>query len=151
MPETPAFDPELAARVGAECAGLRVQKAARRLARLYDDALRPIGLRIGQFSLLGAIRAGHGSSITALADRLAMDRTTLTRNLRPMVKAGWLALGPEGYRRARTITITPAGTAKFEEALPLWRRVQTDLAAELGPEGWTDAMTVLDRLATGRD
>ena len=102
------------------CACYRIRTAARVVTRAYDEALRPVGLRATQLSVLLAVAAEDAMSITALAKFMGMDRSTLTRNLRPLEKEGLITLGDEGWRRSRTLEITKAGRSRLREALPLW-------------------------------
>src|SRR5215472_7862470 len=96
----------------ANCACLKVRMAARAVTRAYDSALRPIGLRATQLSILVAVAIDGAISIAALAEFLGMDRTTLTRNLRPLQKQGLIAIGPEGWRRSRVLEITTKGKSR---------------------------------------
>jgi DNA-binding MarR family transcriptional regulator len=102
--------------------------AARAVTRAYDDALRPTGLRASQLALLVAIDNNDGAiSITAVAKVMGMDRSTLTRNLRPLEKEFLVAIGLEGGRRSRSLQITKKGQSRLREALPLWQRAQDSL------------------------
>lgn len=132
--------------IAAACVCHKVRSAARAVTRAYDDALRPVGLRATQFAVLVQIAADDTLSITAAADFLGMDRTTLTRNLRPLEQQGLIALGPEGWRRSRTLAITAKGRARLREATPLWRRAQDALKRKLGDTAWRDIRASLDRL-----
>ncbi len=123
------------------CAALR--QASRSVSRLYDEELRGVGLRTTQYSLLrvlaraGPVRQGDLSGLTSL------DETTLTRNLRPLVDAGWIAVRSGADRREKLLTITEAGTAKLALALPAWERAQARMQ-ELLPEGaWQGLMESL--------
>lgn len=133
--------------VSRECAALRTRMAARAVTRAYDEALRPLGLRVTQFTLLASIALGAPDSISALAELLAMERTTLTRNLRLLEKEGLVAVGPEGYRRARSLRLTAAGRRKLDQALPKWREAQDHLISKLGATRWRDARALLSELA----
>src|SRR5690349_24068290 len=93
-----------------DCACLKVRTAARALTRLYDDAFRPIGLRATQVSVLMAVAFGEAVSIASLSRLLGMDRSTLTRNLRPLEEKGLVVLGPEAHHRSRTLSITGKGS-----------------------------------------
>jgi len=86
--------------------------------RAYDDALRPVGLRATQLAVLIAVGIEGAVSITALAKLMGMDRSTLTRNLRPLEREGLVAVGLEGWRRSRTLEITNNGRTRLREALP---------------------------------
>ena len=133
--------------VGLECAALCTRMAARAVTRLYDEALRPFDLRITQFTLLVAIKVGAPNSISRLADRLAMERTTLTRNLQLLERQGLITVAEEGYRRARTMQLTDAGEAKLEETLPVWRETQDRVVATLERQHWDDARRLLEDLS----
>jgi DNA-binding MarR family transcriptional regulator len=85
-------------------------------------------------------------SITALAKFMGMDRSTLTRNLRPLEKQGLVTLGTEGWRRSRTLEITKMGRSRLREALPLWTKAQQALQKRLGDRTWGAVHGVLDRL-----
>jgi DNA-binding MarR family transcriptional regulator len=143
MMETEELTPHDVAR---SCACLRVRKAARVVTRAYDEALRPLRLKATQFSVLVAASVGEGLSISALADALDMERTTLTRNLGPLVRDGLVAVKAEGARRARAVTITAKGRAHLQQALPLWRDAQDALRRRLGREKWADIRSRLDDL-----
>lgn len=131
-----------------QCVAMRTQMAARTVTRLYEEALRPVGLKAGQFTLLMHVYGGAGRSITDLAGQLAMERTTLTRNLAVLEKLGLVAVAPEGDRRTRAITITAAGKAKLDDALPLWRQTQEKVAKVLGTDAVDDTRRMLEQLAT---
>ena len=110
--------------------------------------MRSVGLRTTQFSLLsvlaraGQVRQGDLSGLTSL------DETTLTRNLRPLVDAGWIAVRSGDDRREKLVTITKAGTAKLAEARPAWERAQTRMQALL-PEGtWQRSMAILPEVVS---
>ena len=118
----------------------------RSVTRAYDEALRPIGLRSTQLLLLVAVAAEGTVSITALANTLGMDRTTLTRNVRPLEKDGLIERGGERWRRSRALKVTPAGRALMSEAVPLWEGAQESLRTKLGPKDWAAVHRGLDRL-----
>jgi DNA-binding MarR family transcriptional regulator len=120
--------------------------ASRAVTRAYDDALRPVGLRATQLTVLVAVGNGGIMSITGLAKLMGMDRTTLTRNLRPLEKAGLIAVGLEGWRRSRTMEITKKGQSLLRDALPYWERAQETLRHKLGDQNWFSVHDSLDRL-----
>src|SRR5271170_487484 len=92
------------------CLCLHVQRAARALARRFDDALRPLGLTNGQFSLMMALNRPEPPTMTALAEFLAMDRTTATAALKPLQRRGLLTITPDpADRRSRLVRLTPQG------------------------------------------
>jgi DNA-binding MarR family transcriptional regulator len=105
------------------CLCLAAQRAARALARRFDEALRPVGLTNGQFSLLMSLNRPEPASMGSVASLLAMDRTTLTANLKPLERRGLVETGvdPED-RRGRRVTLTDAGHQLLSAAVPLWER-----------------------------
>jgi DNA-binding MarR family transcriptional regulator len=128
------------------CACHKVRMAARTVTRAYDEALRPVGLRATQVSLLAAIGAEEALSISALARLLGMDRSTLTRNLAPLEKEGLTRIGAEGWRRSRTLELTAKGRDRLKAAIPLWERAQDHLKRDLGEAGWLGVHSSLDEL-----
>ena len=128
------------------CACQKVRMAARAVTRAYDDALRPVGLRATQLAVLVAIAVEGAMSITALAKFMIMDRSTLTRNLRPLEGEGLVAVGLEGWRRSRTIEVTEKGHLRLAEALPLWKQAQETLRRKLGEQNWVNMHSDLDQL-----
>ena len=129
-----------------KCVCHKVRCAARAVTRVYDTAMRPSGLRATQMSVLVAIAAEGAISITALADYMGMDRSTLTRNLQPLAKEGLVTLGTEGWRRSRTISMTHKGVKRMERAKPYWENAQKALRAALGAANWGDVVRCLDQL-----
>jgi DNA-binding MarR family transcriptional regulator len=128
------------------CACTKVRMAARAVTRAYDEALRPVGLRATQLSVLAAVAIDGAMSITALAQFLGMDRSTLTRNLGPLEEQGLIEVGDEGWRRSRTLKITKKGQSRLREAVPFWERAQEALEQKLGARHWVGVRDVLDRL-----
>jgi len=128
------------------CVCNKTRIAARVVTRIYDDALRPTGLRATQVALLVAVATGEASSIAALAQVLGMDRSTLTRNLGPLESEGLVAIGAEGWRRSRSLEITRKGRARLREALPLWKKAQDLLKDRLGERAWSAAHASMDSL-----
>lgn len=119
-------------RVRDTCLCLHLQRAARAVARRFDAALRPLGLTNGQFSLLMALNRPEPASMGAIAALLAMDRTTLTANLKPLVRRGMAAVTiGEADRRSRRLVLTPVGHALLTAALPLWEDTRAQIEAHL--------------------
>ena len=105
------------------CVCLHLQRAARALARRFDDCLRPAGLTNGQFSLLMALNRPQPPTLGSVAALLAMDRTTLTASLKPLERRGLVAVTVDpADRRSRRLALTPAGRVALTAALPLWER-----------------------------
>jgi DNA-binding MarR family transcriptional regulator len=105
------------------CLCLAVQRAARALARRFDDAMRSMDLTHGQFSLLMSLNRPEPPTISEVAQFLAMDRTTLTANLKPLERRGLLKVAVDKEdRRSRRLTLTAAGHALLIDALPVWKK-----------------------------
>jgi DNA-binding MarR family transcriptional regulator len=117
------------------CLCKRTRSAARTITRLYDEELRSTGLRPSQVEVLVTVAAKSELSISALADDLDLDRTTLTRNLRPLEKRGLVALSAEGRHRTRLVSLTPAGEAILATAVGHWQRAQEAMERRLGEAG----------------
>jgi DNA-binding MarR family transcriptional regulator len=105
------------------CLCFHTQRAARALARRFDDALRPLGLTNGQFSLLMSLNLTDRPTVGRVAAWLAMDRTTLTANLKPLERRGLVELGiDEADRRIRRLKLSPEGRTLLISAVPVWKR-----------------------------
>ena len=129
------------------CAALR--QAARRVTKLYDDALAPIGLGVNQFSILARLDLVGPSTIQDLARLLVMDRSTLGHLLRPLEKRGFVKLEvSEQDRRSRVVALTPAGKAVVAKARPRWAVAQRRFESTFGKEAALDLRTVLKQVAT---
>ena len=150
---TSAADTVSAAPRGCTCAKLR--RLSRRVTAVYDRELAAAGLRVTQYSMLSVIQreAGQdGMPLTALAERLDMDRTTLTRNLKPLIAQGWAELvASESDARLRLARVTAAGTSAWQAARPHWKRAQLEVNRTLGDDTverlhqWLDDVTPLFR------
>ncbi len=121
------------------CLCLHVQRAARALARRFDEALRPVGLTNGQFSLLMSLNRPQPAGLGGVANLLAMDRTTLTAALKPLERRGLVIVAADPKdRRARVLSLTPEGQAVLAKAVPIWTAEHGRLDEELG--GGVDAL-----------
>lgn len=115
------------------CLCLHVQRAARAMARRFDEALRPLGVTNGQFSLMMSLNRPEPPSIGSVAALLAMDRTTLTAALKPLERRGLVEVTADpGDRRSRRLTLTPAGRTLLTDAVPIWERTHGGLEHLLG-------------------
>ena len=115
------------------CFCLHAQRAARALARRFDEALRPAGLTSGQFSLLMSLNRPTPPAAGQVAQLLAMDPTTLTANLKPLVRRGLVlsTVNPDD-RRSRLLSLTDEGRARLSAAVPIWERTHADIERRLG-------------------
>jgi DNA-binding MarR family transcriptional regulator len=130
------------------CLCLHVQRAARALARRFDDVFRPLDLTHGQFSLLMSLNRPEPPSIGSVAALLAMDRTTLTAALKPLERRRLVKVSIDKEDgRSRRLTITPAGRALLAKAFPLWSRTHTELERLIPRGGADDLRAALQSLA----
>jgi DNA-binding MarR family transcriptional regulator len=114
------------------CLCLHVQRAARALARRFDEVLRPVGLTNGQFSLMMSLNRPHAPTMGSVAALLAMDRTTLTAALKPLERRGYVSVtvDPED-RRNRLLQLTPSGKVQLARAVPIWQSTHAELENQL--------------------
>jgi DNA-binding MarR family transcriptional regulator len=129
------------------CNCYALRQAARRVTRLYDHKLAPIGLRATQYSLLSEVARLGPTSLNRLADAMVMDRATLGHNVRPLEAAGYLTLAVGRDRRSRDISITAKGRAVLVRAKPLWRDAQASFQTEIGADEAAQLRTMLKRVA----
>lgn len=140
-------DDRSAARVMAdECLCFRARRVSRALTRMYDEALRPLGIQATQLTVLNVIAVKsedgecgdgdeRGASMSELAEILAMDGSTLSRNVRPLEKSGLVRIARSPVdRRVRLVSLTPEGRRTVAEALPRWTRAHERVVAALGSE-----------------
>lgn len=110
------------------CLCLHVQRAARATARRFDEALRPLELTNGQFSLLMSLNRPGPAKMAEICSLLAMDRTTLTANLKPLERRGLMRVGvDQADRRSRLLTLTEAGRKLLARAMPIWTRTHEEI------------------------
>jgi DNA-binding MarR family transcriptional regulator len=138
MATNPTFNTTLLVRDACLC--LHVQRAARALARRFDDALRPIGLTNGQFSLMMSLNRPEPPDMGSVASLLGMDRTTLTAALKPLHQRHLLKVTVDpADRRSRLMTLTPKGRKLLARAVPVWKTTHAAVEALL-PEGDPDRL-----------
>lgn len=118
------------------CLCLHVQRAARAVARRFDEAFRPFGLTNGQFSLMMSLNAPEAPTIGTISRLLAMDRTTLTAALKPLERRRLVSVAVDGSdRRSRRLSLTAAGRTLLAEAVPIWTREHAAIERQLGHAG----------------
>ena len=129
----------------ADCACLNLRGTARAVTQMYDEVLRPSGLRATQFSVLAAVATEGPASMTVIAGALVMDRTTLTRNLKPLMGRGLVKPDKSADdRRQRRIVITREGKAVLAKALPLWKKAHGKIVTGIGFARWQGMVRLLD-------
>ena len=139
---------ELLDEVMDRCAAMKTLSAARTITRRFDEAIRSTGLTITQFTLLIAIGKARPTSIAQIGTYLSLDRSSVTRNLKPLEAAGLVTRGPEGEKRMRQVLLTHAGKAKLKEAYPLWKRAQDAVEAALSDSFYTATMRGVTKLSS---
>jgi DNA-binding MarR family transcriptional regulator len=115
------------------CVCSQVRRLARKLSSHYDTLLSPENLTITQYSLLANIDRAGQLSHTALAEKVGMERTTLTRNLRPLIRAKWVSAATGQDRRRHLLHLTTAGRRKLVRSLPRWAEAQGQFLSQIGP------------------
>jgi DNA-binding MarR family transcriptional regulator len=134
---------ELLWTVARECTASQLRRATRAITRLYNDALAEVGVEGTQLNVLVALALTGGASVGQLAERLGADRTTVTRNLAPLQRNGWIASGAPADRRVRVVRLTPLGRRTLERALPKWERTQAHVVEKLGKSRWGQLLALL--------
>ncbi len=124
------------------------RRASRALTQLYDDALRPVGLRATQFTILQVLSRAGEVSQGELGQILAMDSTTLTRTLRIMSREGWIAERRGEDRRERWLRLAKAGRDQFNRALPPWEKAQAQLERQFGHKRWHEILKLTNEVTT---
>jgi DNA-binding MarR family transcriptional regulator len=126
------------------CTCANIRKAARMVTQMYETALQQTGLKVGQVSMLAVLSNRGDMPLTSLAAALVMDRTTLTRNLKPMVRDELISVETEEDQRVRMVGLTDKGRKKIKQAYPLWVEVQSRLVDGLGSERWSGLVADLN-------
>lgn len=135
------------ARQAVPCVGFNTRRATRLITQYYDKALAPAGLRSTQYSLLSGLSMLGEASMQDMSIMMAMDRTTLTRNLSPLMKKGLVKMSVGTDRRSHPIQITPKGRSALEKALPYWQKAQSHIVNTLGVENWEQIMKSLHKIS----
>ena len=131
------------------CINFNLRKAMRAVSQHYDKILAPTNLRGTQFTILTMLSRLGALSITELAEHLVMDRTTLTRNLKPLEKDGHLTILPDiADKRSRRIVLTNTGKVAQEMAMPYWQQAQSEMVDFMGEEDTKLLIRFLQRLST---
>jgi DNA-binding MarR family transcriptional regulator len=128
------------------CACASLRRASRALTQLYDEAVRPYGLRVTQFTVLQVLDRVGEIGQGRLGEILAMDSTSLSRTLRLLEQSAWIGVSPGEDRRERRIRLTAKGRDQLARAVPAWSEVQRRLQTVLGRPRWTNLFGVLDQV-----
>ena len=135
------------ARQAVPCVGFNTRRATRLITQYYDKALAPAGLRSTQYSLMNALSMLGEASMQDMTIIMAMDRTTLTRNLSPLLKKGLVKVSVGSDRRSRPIQITARGKSTLEKALPYWQKAQSNIVETFGADKWDAMMRGLHQIS----
>src|SRR5262245_51129239 len=125
---------EIAERTAANCLATRVRQLSRLVTRVYDDALRPLGITASQFTLLTQLAQQDGITAVEIGGSLDIEKSTLSRNLRRLLTLGLIVMDPPAGRRGRGLHLTPKGKAAITDAYPVWLTAQTKALSIIGPE-----------------
>lgn len=128
------------------CLALYLRKANRVMTQIYDHDMSPHGIKITQFSILRAVSLLGESTSRSLQDALVLDQTTLSRNLKPLIRDGFLLAVPGNDRREKLIQLTDSGKALFKAAKKDWKKSQQAIADELGEDIIHKLLEVSDRV-----
>jgi DNA-binding MarR family transcriptional regulator len=127
-----------------QCNCLALRQAARHVTQFYDQHLAPSGLRTTQFSILAKLKAHGPLSINELATHLVMDRTTLGRNIRPLMREGLIEIAPaKADRRVKEVGVSKAGAARMRAAMAAWKKAQARFEDAFGPKRASDLRGLL--------
>jgi DNA-binding MarR family transcriptional regulator len=130
------------------CACFNLRKTSRAVTRVFDETLERRGLRSTGFLTLVAIHTEGSPTLPRLARILDLDRSTLTRNLRPLVEAGYVRTATRKGSRSTSARLTPSGARALERCVPLWREAQDRVEARVGKERWASLLASLSSLAS---
>lgn len=133
---------DIAAAAASACLATRVRQLSRIVTRVYDDAMRPLGITASQYTLLAQLAARDGITAVEIGHELDIEKSTLSRNLKRLLALGHLTMDPPAGRRGRGLHLTPKGRTILKEAYPIWQDAQRRATAVMG----TESRTVLDGL-----
>jgi DNA-binding MarR family transcriptional regulator len=143
---TPGVDPAACAEAARVCACLNLRKASRSVTRLYDEALQPSGLKSTQFVVLVAIAADGEPTLPRLARSLGLDRSSLTRNLRPLERLGLVEKRGLDSPGAATVRLSRRGAVVLQKTIPLWAAVQSEFESRIGGGRWQTLLGELEKV-----
>jgi DNA-binding MarR family transcriptional regulator len=132
----------IAESTAASCLSTRVRQLSRIVTRVYDDAMRPLGITASQFTLLTQLAQQDGITAVEIGFTLDIEKSTLSRNLKRLLALGLITMDPPAGRRGRGLHLTPKGQATIKDAYPIWQSAQHRATAAMGAE----TRSMLDRL-----
>ena len=125
---------EMAENASAACISTRVRQLSRIVTRVYDDALRPLGITASQFTLLTQLAQQDGITAVEIGHSLDIEKSTLSRNLKRLLALGHITMDPPAGRRGRGLHLTPKGETVIQKAFPVWKEAQSRTLRTMGPE-----------------
>ncbi len=133
---------EIAENTSAACLSTRIRQLSRIITRVYDDAMRPLGITASQFTLLTQLAQQDGITAVEIGHTLDIEKSTLSRNLKRLLALGLITMDPPAGRRGRGLHLTPKGEVVIQQGYPVWREAQTRTIRVMGPEsrGTLDGM-----------
>jgi DNA-binding MarR family transcriptional regulator len=146
----PAGVGEIAESTCAACISTRVRQLSRIITRVYDDALRPLGITASQFTLLTQLAQQDGITAVEIGHSLDIEKSTLSRNLKRLLALGHITMDPPAGRRGRGLHLTPKGELVIQRGFPVWKDAQTRTIRVMGPESRTtldDLLAQAEKLA----
>lgn len=146
--QTSSTEYERIAQLGSSCICNNLRRAARLVTNYYDTLLEPAGLRVSQVTVLVVLYLVGMQTINEMAEKLELDRTTLTRNLKPLARQGLLTIAPGTDQRTRVVTLTSEGETALLKALPLWEQAQSYMVEGIGKANASLLLTQLSEAAT---
>jgi DNA-binding MarR family transcriptional regulator len=132
----------IAETTSASCIATRIRQLSRIITRVYDDAMRPLGITASQFTLLTQLAQQDGITAVEIGFTLDIEKSTLSRNLKRLLALGLIIMDPPAGRRGRGLHLTPKGQVVIKEAYPVWQNAQQKAVRVMGP----DSRTTLDGL-----
>lgn len=133
---------DIAETTAGACLATRVRQLSRIITRVYDDAMRPLGITASQYTLLAQLAARDSITAVEIGHELAIEKSTLSRNLKRLLALGHIIMDPPAGRRGRGLHLTPKGQAILKDAFPIWQDAQTRAVSAMGAE----SRNVLDGL-----
>ncbi len=125
---------EIAENTSAACLSTRIRQLSRIITRVYDDAMRPLGITASQFTLLTQLAQQDGITAVEIGHSLDIEKSTLSRNLKRLLNDGHITMDPPAGRRGRGLHLTPKGESVIQQGYPVWREAQTRTMRVMGPE-----------------
>lgn len=132
--------------INSKCSCFNLRKATRAVTQFFDHQLEPAGIRATQFTLLVSLASVHARTLTEMANSLVMDRTTLTRNLKPLEKLGLIQTVEPRDKRSKAYALTEKGKETLDKAIPLWQQAQTRVQDALTDERFERVLKDMDSI-----